>query len=164
MIDKIKVGKIVNTHGIKGELKILPLTDDYKRFNDLNKVYINSEEYIINKVWYKKGFPIISIKDFNNINDVMKFKNEYMYITIEDTVELEKDTYFIFQIKGLKVLTVDGLEIGIVKDVLTPGANDVYVVKGNKKEYLIPAVKEFVKGINLEEKKIIIKPIEGLLE
>lgn len=164
MINKIKVGKIINTHGIKGELKILPLTDDSKRFDNLNKIYINDKEYMIKKVWYKKNFPIISIKNFDNINDVLNFKNQYIYITMEDTIELEKDTYFIFQIKGLNVFTIDGLEVGVVKDVLTPGANDVYVVKGKEKEYLIPAIKDCIKEINLEEKKIIIKPMKGLLE
>ncbi|MBS4539774.1 ribosome maturation factor RimM [Clostridium sp. D2Q-11] len=164
MINKIQVGKIINTHGLKGELKVLPLTDDPQRFNNLNKMYIDNKEYIIEKVWYKKGFPIITIQNFNDINDVLIFKNKYIYITQEDMIELEEDTYFIFQIKGLNVVTVDGIEIGTIKDVLTPGANDVYVVKGKDKEYLIPAVKEFVKEIDLEEKKMVIMPIEGLLE
>lgn len=164
MINKIKVGKIINTHGIKGELKILPLTDDSKRFDNLNKIYVDDKEYMIKKVWYKKNFPIISIENFDNINDVLNFKNQYIYIAMEDTIELEKDTYFIFQIKGLNVFTIDGLEVGVVKDVLTPGANDVYVVKGKEKEYLIPAIKDCIKEINLEEKKIIIKPMKGLLE
>lgn len=163
MIDKIQVGKIINTHGLKGELKVLPLTDDPKRFEDIEKIYINNKEYRIKRVWFKKNFPIITIENYYNINDVLKFKNEYIYISSDDAVELEEDTYFIFQIKGLNVFTVEGKEIGVVKDVLTPGANDVYVVKGAEKDYMIPAVKEFIKEINIDEKKIIIEPIEGLL-
>ncbi|WP_130806913.1 ribosome maturation factor RimM [Senegalia massiliensis] len=162
----IKVGKIINTHGIRGELKVLPLTDDPKRFSDLKEIYIDDDSYYIQKVGYKKNFPIIKLKEYSNINDVLKFKEKYIYISEENLVDLEEDSYFIFQIKGLKVFTLEGLEVGIVKDVLTPGANDLYVVKSENKnkEYLIPAVKEFIKEIDLENKKIIINPIEGLLE
>ncbi|MGO1367895.1 MAG: ribosome maturation factor RimM [Senegalia sp. (in: firmicutes)] len=163
-MNKIKVGKIINTHGLKGELKILALTDDENRFEDLNEIYIEDTKYTIEKVRYKKNFPMIKFKEFSDINEVLKFKDKYIYIDEKDLVELEKDSYFIFQIKGLMVKTVDGLEIGIVKDVLSPGANDVYVVDGKEKDHLIPAVKEFIKDINLDEGHIIIKPIEGLLE
>lgn len=163
-MDKIKVGKIINTHGLKGELKVLALTDDENRFNDLNEIYIENNKYNIENVRYNKNFPMIKLKNYSDINDVLKFKDKYIYISEDDLVELEEDSYFIFQIKGLKVFTVDGLEVGIVKDVLTPGANDVYVVKGKDKDHLIPAVKEFIEKIDLENGKIIIKPIEGLLE
>lgn len=162
----IKIGIIINTHGIKGELKINPLTDDIKRFDKLNNIYIGEEkvEYNIEKVKYIKNFPIIKLKEFDNINDVLKYKNNYIYIDKEDLVELPKDYYFIFDIIDCKVYDIENNFIGIVEDVITYSSNDVYVVKNNDKEYLIPALKRFVKSIDIEDKKIIIDPIEGMIE
>ncbi|RKD34411.1 ribosome maturation factor RimM [Thermohalobacter berrensis] len=166
MTDYIQIGKIVNTHGIKGELKVIPLTDDIERFEKLDTIFIEKEEdeFQVKKVWYKKNFVILKLKGYNNINDVLKFKNRFILIHKDDAIELPEDSYFIFEIKGLDVYHINGEKIGKVVDVLQPGANDVYVVKNGNKEYLIPAVKEFIKEINLEEGKIVIDPIEGMIE
>jgi 16S rRNA processing protein RimM len=162
----IQVGKIINTHGIKGELKILPLTDEITRFEELPYVIIENEneELEIESVKYKKNFVILKLKAFNNINEVIEFKNRYLLIHEKDSKELPENTYFIFELIGLEVFTTTGENIGKVIDVLQPGANDVYVVKNNGKEYLIPAIKDIIKEINIEDKKMIIDPIEGLIE
>lgn len=167
-MDYIQVGKIINTHGIKGELKIFPLTDNINRFDELRSVFIGDEKLKVNieKVWYQKGIVIIKFKEFDDINQVLSYKDEYIYIDEEDKVQLPKDTYFIYEIIGSKVIDTEGNEIGIVKDILTNLPNDVYVVENsvNKKEYLIPAVKHIVLEVNIKEKMITIEPIEGLIE
>lgn len=164
MIDFIKVGKIVNTHGIKGELKILPLTDDMTRFEDLEYVYVEKQKIEIEDVWYKKNFVMLKFKGFDNINDVLCFKGKYVYVDKENAIELPEDTYFIFQIIGLNVYLKNGKFLGEIKDVIQTGSNDVYVVKNDNREYLIPAIKEVIKEINLDDKKVIINPLEGMIE
>lgn len=167
-MEYIKVGRIINTHGIRGELKVFPLTDNLDRFDDLKIVYIgnNKEKVEIEQVKYHKGLAIIKLKEFDNINQVLKFKDDFLYIDVEDKVELPEDHYFIFDIVDCNVYDTEGRKIGVVTDVLQYTSNDVYVVKDKEKnkEYLIPAVKEFVVDIDVENKKIIIDPIEGMIE
>lgn len=167
-MDYIKVGWIANTHGIKGELKIHPLTDDINRFDDLKKVYIGNNKVAaeIERVKYIKGWVILKFKEFNNINEVLQYKGDYIYIDERDRVELPEDHFFIFDIIDCSVYTTKGEKVGLVVDVLQYASNDVYVVKdhNNEKEYLIPAVKEFVVEVDVEDKKIIIDPIEGMIE
>ncbi len=167
-MDYIKVGWITNTHGIKGELKIHPLTDDINRFDDLKKVYLGNNKVAaeIERVKYIKGWVILKFKEFNNINEVLQYKGDYIYIDERDRVELPEDHFFIFDIIDCSVYTTKGEKVGLVVDVLQYASNDVYVVKdhNNEKEYLIPAVKEFVVEVDVEDKKIIIDPIEGMIE
>lgn len=166
MKEYIQIGKIVNTQGIKGEVKVLPLTDDITRFEDLDMIYIEDQEreFEIERVWYKKNFVVLKFKGINNINDVLEYKNKVILIPEEDAIKLEEDTFFIHQIIGLVMYTDKGEKLGIVKDVLQLKSNDVYVVKNEKKEHLIPATKEVVKEIDLEGNKIIIEPLEGMIE
>jgi len=167
-MDYIQVGKITNTQGIKGELKILPLTDNINRFDELKSVFIGEEKIKVNieKTWYKKGFVIIKFKEFDDINQVIYYKDEYIYIDVEDKIQLPENTYFIFDIVGCRVVDTSGNSIGIVKDVMTNFSNDIYVVEdiNLRKEHLIPAVKQFVVDVNIGDKVITIEPIEGLIE
>lgn len=165
-MEYIQVGKIVNTHGINGDVKVVPFTDDIKRFEKLKIIFIGDEklQMEISKVGYVKGNVLLRFKDHENINYVEKFKNQFIYIDEKDKVKLPKDSYFIHDIIGLDMYLIDGAKIGKVKDVLQPGANDVYVVKGEGKEYLIPAIRDVIKEVDLDEGKIIIEPLEGLLE
>lgn len=166
MSEYVNIGKIANTHGIKGELKIIPLTDDKTRYEDLEYVFIEDEtdKFYIEKIWYNKNLVMIKFKNFDNINDVLKFKNKFINVHKENLVKLPEDTYFIFDLIGIDVYTSDNTKIGSIKDVLQTGANDVYIINNGKKEILIPAVKEIVKEVNLNEKTMIIEPIEGLIE
>ncbi len=165
MKEYIQIGKIVNTHGIKGELKVVPLTDDKKRFEELKNVYIDNElsEFEVQKVRYNKNTVILKLKEFNNINEVLKFKNRYILIHERDAIDLPENSYFMFQINGLDVYLNNGNKLGKIVDILQPGANDVYVVKNGKQEYLIPAIKQVIKQIDLENNKMIIQPIEGMI-
>ncbi|SDZ02361.1 16S rRNA processing protein RimM [Proteiniborus ethanoligenes] len=168
----IRIGKIVNTHGINGDVKVLPLTDDSKRFEKLDSIFIedNKVSVQIERVWYSKGFVMLKFKGYDNINDVLKYKDKYIVIDEKNAVELPEDSYFIFQIIGIKVYCSDGRELGEIIEVLQPGGNDVYVVQdidkktGDKKEYLIPAIKDVVKKIDIDNKEMIIEPIKGLIE
>ena len=167
-MDYTIVGKIINTHGIKGEVKVYPLTDDIERFSDLEKVYIgdSKKKFHIDRVRYHKGFPIISFREIQDINEVLPYRDEYIYVDQEDRIVLPEDHYFIHDLIDCSVYDMDNNLIGILKDVIQYTENYLYVVKdeANRKEYLIPAVKEFVKEVDIENKRIYIDPIEGMIE
>ncbi len=165
-MERILVGKIVNTHGIKGDLKVYPYTDNIKRFSKLKRIYIGEEELAvqIESVKYHKEMALIKLKEFNNINDVLFLKNKLVYIDGVDKVKLLKDNYFIDDLIGCEVFDLEGNSIGHIKDVLQNSSNDIYIIEDKNKEYLIPAVKEFIKDININKKKIVIDPIEGMIE
>lgn len=166
-MDYTIIGKIINTHGIKGDLKIYPLTDSLDRFFDLEKIYIGNskEEVIIKEVKTHKGFALLRFENLENINDVLKYKEEFIYIDEVNKIKLQENHYFISDLIGCRVLLKDGKEIGILIEVLQGGANDVYVVLSpEKKEFLIPAVTEFIKTVDIDNNLIIIDPIEGMIE
>lgn len=164
MGQRIKVGKITSSHGIKGEVKIYPLTDFPSRFNKGNKVYIDAKEMIIERSRLQKNTYIVKFEGFDDINEILGFKDKYLEIYKEQLTELKEGDYYIFDIVGCEVYDDKGNHIGIVKSVFSTGNNDVYVVKDNSKEHLIPAIKQVISSIDIGEKKIIITPIEGLLE
>ena len=166
--DMLQVGFITQTHGIRGEVKVYPTTDDVNRFNELKKAYIDSKEGLvpvkISGVRYFKNLVILKFKGINNINDVEKYKKCPLLIDREDAVPLEEGEYFITDILGLKVVTDDDKELGTVKDVLQTGANDVYVIQTeDNKEILIPAIKQCILGVDLENKEMKVHLLEGLL-
>nr|WP_300005368.1 ribosome maturation factor RimM [Tissierella sp.] len=165
-MEYIVVGKIVNTHGIRGEVKIYPYTDDIERFSDLKNIYIGEDKLSveIDNVKYHKNMILTKLKEFDNINEVLKFKEELVFIHENEKVELPKDNYFIYELIDCKVFDLEGNSLGYISDVLQNSSNDIYIIKDNGKEYLIPAVKEFIKEVNIEKKIIIIDPIEGMIE
>ncbi|HLR36214.1 MAG TPA: ribosome maturation factor RimM, partial [Tissierellales bacterium] len=158
---------IINTHGIKGEVKVLPFTDNIHRFDELKKIYIGEYKLKveITNVRYKDNIVMLKFDNYHNINEVEKFKNQDVYIDEKDKIELNDNQFFIFDIIGCTVLDTFGRKIGTVIDVIKLGSSDIYVIKDNSidKEYLIPAVEEFIKDINIEEKIIKVDPIEGLI-
>lgn len=162
------VGKITNTHGVKGELKIFPLTDDIKRFDYLKRAYIGENKIQVNleKVRYHKNLAVIKFKEYDDINEVLKFKSDYIYVDDEEKVILPENHFFIYDLIDSQVFDMEANLIGTLIDVLQGPSNDVYVVKNmdKNKEYLIPAVKEFIKEVNIPNKKIVINPIEGMIE
>ena len=164
MNQRIKVGKITSSHGIRGEVKIYPLTDFPSRFNKGNKVYIDNKEMTIERSRLQKNIYIVKFEGFDNINEILQFKDKYIEIYREQLTQLKEGEYYIFDIIGCEVYDDKGNHIGTVKSVFSTGNNDVYVVKNNDKEHLIPAIKQVVSSIDVEEKKIVITPIEGLLE
>ncbi|GAB6088263.1 ribosome maturation factor RimM [Alkaliphilus crotonatoxidans] len=162
----LRVGQIVNTHGIKGALKVLPLTDYPERFEELEWVYIEGrqEKYYFEKIQYQNNTVLITFKGLNDINQVEGFKGKYLVIDSSQRRELPEDTYYIADLIGLEVYTVEGVYLGKIKEILQAGSNEVYVIQHEDKEVLIPAVKEFVPLIDLEARKVIVDPIEGMIE
>lgn len=142
--------------------------DDINRFDDLESFYLNknfNEEFEVERVRYKGNMVIMKIKGIDSVELAEKLKTKNLYISRENSVDLDEDEFFIADLIGLEVFTVAGDKVGVLKDVLQYSANDVYVVKGdNDKEYLIPSTMKFVPEINLEDKKMIIDPIKGMLD
>lgn len=156
------IGKIINTHGIKGELKVEPYTFDNKRFSKLKSVYVGNDlkEFLIKKVRVN-NFVYITFEGFENINDVLNLKGLEIYIKDEDRLDLEEDQYYISDIIGKKVYDTEDNYIGILKNVLEYPANDIFIIESDDKSiYQIPAVKEFIKKI---DSIITIKLIEGMI-
>lgn len=167
-MEYIIIGKITNTHGIKGEVKVFPLTDDINRFDILKTAFIGDEKLKVNiqTVKYHKNLAILKFKEYDNINEIIGFKDSYIYVDEEGKIDLPEGNFFIYEILNSEVFDVGMNLIGFLIDVIQGPKNDVYIVKDkdNNKEYLIPAVKEFIKDIDILNKRIIIDPIEGMIE
>lgn len=161
-MEKIKVGTIINTHGIKGELKVE--RTGIEEFDRDIKYYIEGyeDEFKIKSSKIHKGNYIILLDGYNNINDVLKFKGKSIYISSDDLIDLEDDEFYIKDLIGIEVIDNNDKEVGKVVDVLEYDVNDVYVVKSDIKEMLIPAVAEFILDIDLENNKMKVKLIEGM--
>lgn len=162
----LKVGQIINTHGIKGEVKVYPLTDDIKRFNKLKFVFIKeNDEYKkveVEGVKYFKNLVILKLQGIDSMNDAEKVKKVYIYIDRENAVKLEKDAYFIADLIGLDVYTLEGENLGKITDVFSTGSNDVYEIKSDRETILIPAIKDVVKEVDIENSIMKIQLLEGL--
>ncbi|MCX7921832.1 MAG: ribosome maturation factor RimM [Clostridia bacterium] len=169
MQEYLEIGKIVNTHGVKGEVKILPLTDDVERFNKLKWVFIekenNLEKYSIENVKFLKGFVLIKFKEVSDMNAAEALKGLLMKVDRRNAVKLPKDAYFICDLIDCDVFDTAGKVLGKMKSVLKTGSNDVYVVSNEEsKDILIPALKSVVKEISIEDRKIVVSLPEGLVD
>lgn len=167
MTELIAIGKIVNTHGHLGEMKVLPLTDFPERFAKTKRVSIDLKDqildYHIESVRYHNRFIILKFKEITDMNMAEKIKGAIIKVPREETVKLPEGHFYVFDIIGLQVYTTDERHLGQVTDVITTGSNDVYVVKmENNKEILIPALKQVVQEININEQKMTVKLLEGL--
>lgn len=164
-----EIGKIVNTHGIRGELKIIPLTDDITRYKKLEWIYIDVnnklQKYIVEGVKFHKQNVLLKLKDVDDMNTAESLKNSFIKIPRELAIKLPKDSYFICDIIGCEVFEENDNFLGKVVDVIETGSNDVYVVKNDKKkEILIPAIKDVVLNVNIEDGKIVVRLLEGLID
>ena len=164
----LQVGVISSTHGIRGEVKVFPTTDDVKRFKKLKKVILDTgREHLpleVESVKFFKQFAIVKFKGIDNINDIEKYKGKSLLVDRENAVKLRKDEYFIADMIGLQVYTEDGEAFGVLKDVLETGANDVYIIDSSKYgEVLIPAIKQCILDVDIEGQKMTIHLMEGLV-
>ena len=169
MEERFQVGVITSTHGVHGEVKVFPTTDDPKRFKRLKEVILDTgkEQLIleIEGVKFFKQFVILKFKGFDNINDIEKYRQKSLYVTRANAVRLRKDEYFIADLMGLTVIDEEDKEIGVLKDVLETGANDVYEITMNDgRELLLPAIKQCVLEVNVEECFIKVHILDGLLD
>ena len=164
-----QVGIITSTHGVHGEVKVFPTTDDVRRFKRLKEVILDTgKEQITLEVEgtkFFKQFVILKFKGIDNINDVEKYRQKSLYVTRENAVRLKKDEYFIADLMGLRVQNEDGTEIGILREVMETGANDVYVIDlDDGRELLLPAIKECVLHVDVEAGFVQIHIMPGLLD
>ena len=169
MEEILQVGVITSTHGVRGEVKVFPTTDDVKRFKRLKEVILDTgKEQMtleLEGVKFFKQFAILKFKGFDNINDIEKYKGKSLFVTRENAVKLKKDEYFIADLIGLKVLDEEEKKIGELKDVIETGANDVYVITmTDGRELLLPAIKQCVLSVDIEGGTIKVHILEGLLD
>lgn len=169
MEDFFRVGVISSTHGVRGEVKVFPTTDDVQRFKKLKEVLLDTgKEKLplkIEGVKFFKQFAILKFKGYDNINDIEKYKGKELWVTRENAVPLEENEYYIADLIGLKVISDEDEELGTLADVMQTGANDVYVVKlKNGKEGLFPAIADCVQSVDIEKGIMVVHIMEGLLD
>ena len=168
MEELLQVGVITQTHGIRGEVKVFPTTDDASRFRDLKHVLLDTGKDTlsleIENVKFFKQFVILKFKGYDNINDVERYKRCPLLVERSDAVPLDEDEYFITDMIGMQVVTDQGEDFGVLKDVLTTGANDVYMIDHpSAGEVLVPAIKECILEVDIPGRKMKIHVMDGLI-
>lgn len=169
MIEELQVGAITQTHGIRGEVKVFPTTDDPARFKKLKEVIVEygkrRETLTIEGAKFFKQFVILKFKGYDSINDVEKMKGAKLLVDREHAVRLRRNEYFVADLIGMHVITDTEEDFGIITDVLQTGANDVYVIeRADASEVLIPAIKECVLQVDMESNTVTIHVMDGLLD
>ena len=169
MEELFRVGVISNTHGIRGEVKVYPTTDNVRRFDDLKEVILDTGKEQLNlhvtSVKYFKNMVILKFKEFDNINDIIPYKGMDLLVTRENAIPLEEGEYYIADIIGSKVITDEDKILGTLTDVLQTGAYDVYVVKTKDgKEVLLPSIEECILDRDIENKIVKVHILKGLLD
>ena len=167
MVSRFRVGVIAGTHGLRGEVKVFPTTDEPRRFLDLEKVIMDTgrEERIlkIRSLKFFKKFVILGFEGMDRIEDVERLKGSELLIDRKDAIPLEEGEYFIPDLLGLKVVTDDGRELGVIKDVIETGANNVYDVQNEDgRRVLIPAIPQCILEVRLEEGDMKVHLLPGL--
>lgn len=164
----LEIGQIVNTFGIKGMVKVVPFTDNVERFDELKKVYVVNKkirkEYEVQEVKYHKNMVLIKFKGIEKVEEAEALRNFYLEIDRKDAKPLEEGVYYIVDLLGLDVYTDKGTLLGKVDDIYNTGSNDIYVVKDEQgKQVLLPATSEVIKQVDLENKKITVHLLKGLI-
>ena len=169
MEDLLQVGAITSTHGVRGEVKVFPTTDDVKRFSKLKEVEMETPTGTttlhIKGVKYFKQFAILKFEEYDSLNDVESIKGRKLFVTRKNAVKLQKDEYFIADLIGMKVVDPDMQAEGELTDVLQTGANDVYdITLSDGRNFLLPAIADCIKKVDMKERVITIHILEGLLD
>ena len=167
MENLLQVGVITTTHGIRGEVKVFPTTDDPRRFEELPSILLDTGKELceleIQRVKYFKQFVILKFRDVDDINEIEPYKGKSLYVTRDMAVPLEENEYYIADLIGMDVFLEDGSLFGRIKDVLETGANDVYILQTQEKEVLIPAIKDCILQVDVESNKMVIHLMKGLV-
>lgn len=168
MQKNLEIGQIVNTFGIKGFVKVKPFVNDVSRFDDLEEVFVKSKKdittYKVEEVKYQKNVVLVKLKGIDTVERAETLRNSYMEVDREHAIELEEGEYFIADVLGSKVVTDEGEELGFVDDIYNTGSNDIYVVKNELgKQILLPSIPEVILDVNVEESKVTVHIIDGLL-
>ena len=168
MLPNLEIGQIVNTFGIKGMVKVKPFTDDIRRFDELKIVYVeknnNQIEYEIEEVKYHKDMVLIKFKGIDKVEQAEMLRNSYLTVSRDSVEKLEEGRYYIVDLLGLEVYTDEQILLGTLEDIFNTGSNDIYVVKDKQgKQILLPAIQDVIKQIDIENKKIIVHLLPGLI-
>ena len=168
MLPNLEIGQIVNTFGIKGMVKVKPFTDDIRRFDELKTVYVeknnNQTEYEIEEVKYHKDMVLIKFKGIDKVEQAEMLRNSYLTVSRDSVEKLEEGRYYIVDLLGLEVYTDEQILLGTLEDIFNTGSNDIYVVKDKLgKQILLPAIQDVIKQIDIENKKIIVHLLPGLI-
>ena len=163
-----EIGQIVNTFGIKGVVKVNPFTDDISQFEDMKTILIDKKDSLlemqIEEVKYSKNQVLLKLKGIETVEEAEKYRNCYLKLPREKARKLPKNTYFIADLIGLEVYTEEGNLLGKVEDIYNTGASDIYVIKDELgKQILLPAIKDVIKQVDVEQEKIIVHLLEGLI-
>lgn len=162
----LEAGKIVTTHGIKGEVKIMPYCDSAELLAEFDRLFIgkNHDEIIVERARVQKNMVIAKLEGINTPEEAEKLRNKMLFMHRDD-LELDDDTYFIQDLIGMEVKDADSdVLYGKIADVMQTGANDVYVVRGEEREYLVPAIADVVISTDLDSNIMTIRPIDGLFD
>lgn len=158
------IGKIVNTQGVHGEMRVIPTTDDITRFELLDSVFIDNTEYEIEKIRYHKQFVLLKLKGIDDMTAAEKYKTKEVRIPESLALPCDEDEYYVKDLYGMKVVDESGSELGEIKDIVFTGANDVYIVKPKAgKDILIPAIKDCVLRVDVPNKIMKVHLMEGLV-
>ena len=168
MEELLKVGIIASTHGVRGEVKVFPMTDDVRRFQDCKELLLDTgkekKKVEIESVKFFKQFVILKFRGYDSINDIEAYKGKELYVTRENAVSLEQGEYFIADLIGLSVFDEEENRIGTLKDVIETGANDVYSVETDEGEILLPAIRDCILDVDVEGGKMHVHILPGLLD
>lgn len=166
--DMLRVGVLVKPHGLAGEVKVYPTTDEPEKFTSLKKVYIKTKNETltlkIDKAHYFKQFVIVHFEGLDRIEDIEPLMKKDLWIDREEAVDLEENEYYIADLLGMKVVTDEGKELGKIKDVMDTGANDVYIVQTAGGEVLLPAIRECILNVDVENDLMTVHVMDGLIE
>lgn len=167
MEELLQVGVITSTHGVRGEVKVFPTTDEPKRFKKLKEVILDTgKEQLtleIEQIKFFKNMVILKFKGLDNINDVEKYRQKSLLVTRKHAVKLQKDEYFIADLIGIRAVDENDKELGVISDVIQTGANDVYVIsREDAQELLVPAIKDCILEVNIKKKYVKIHLLPGL--
>lgn len=167
MTDRFTVGVVTTTHGVQGEVKVYPTTSDPGRFKKLKEVTVltarGEEKLHVERVKFFKQFVIVKFEEYSSLNDVEHLRKAELTVTRDQAVPLDDNEFYVADLIGIRCETDTGEDLGILKDVMETGANDVYVIEHDGKEILIPAIRDCVLGIDVENRVMRIHVLEGLI-
>lgn len=165
-IKYFEIGKIVNTQGVKGDVRVVPITDEPERFLKLKVALVDNgkskKEYSIENIWFHKTFVIIKFKGIDDMTAAEKLKGTSIKIDRKDAIPLEENEYYISDLYDMDVYTDEGEYLGIINDIIFTASNDVYEVKNNDTTILLPAIKQCILNVNINERKMTVHMMEGL--
>ena len=165
----ITIGKAVKPFGVKGEMKIEPMTDFPERFKDLRRVFLVSpagRELVceVRSLRYSGGFPLLQLDGYDSPEKAKALNGWFLKVPQEEAVPLPEGSYYWFELVGMEVVSEAGEKLGTIVEVFETGSNDVYVMKQGRKEIYLPATKEIVKHIDRKAKRMVIHLVDGLME